>query len=255
MEYTSFFNVDMLVVVDKVLAVIVIALWLIFMIFHIKRLTTKILVIISFALLLIALLIDGMTCVTGALGLVCISISSAIIFINSVEFKRFFSNNYSKIKKTASPTTNNSNFYQEIEDAVLKLSRSKTGAIMTFEKKDRILDQENISSQGTTLSVPLSSIILRTIFYKGTPLHDGALVIKEDTIIAAGVTFKLSEQGLDGNYGTRHRAAVGISEKTDSVTVVVSEETGKISIMYRGQIFACLPNVFLRQFQEYMNRE
>ena len=94
-----------------------------------------------------------------------------------------------------------------------------------------------------------------TIFYPGTRLHDGAVVIKRDFILAASVYYTPTTKPLTGKYGSRHRAAIGISEITDSVTVVVSEETGRISLAVAGELIPVNNETFLITFEEYMFEE
>jgi len=93
------------------------------------------------------------------------------------------------------------------------------------------------AESGVPINADLHAELLSTIFYHGTALHDGAVVISGNKIVAAGVLLPLSQNVLDSErYGTRHRAAIGISEQTDALIVVVSEETGSISLVVRGRI-------------------
>ena len=139
--------------------------------------------------------------------------------------------------------------YKKIEVAVITLSRQKVGALITFEKHDSLFD---VMKSGTFIDAPVSAELLQTIFYPGTRLHDGAVVIKDDKIIAASVYFTPTTRPLTGKYGSRHRAAIGISEVCDAVTVVVSEETGRISIAYEGELQPVGPDKFLETFETYM---
>jgi DNA integrity scanning protein DisA with diadenylate cyclase activity len=82
----------------------------------------------------------------------------------------------------------------------------------------------------------MSSSLLRTIFFKNTPLHDGAVIIKDDKIISAGCILPLTQRDLDQTFGLRHRAAIGITENTDAVTIVISEERGTVSFAHSGEI-------------------
>ena len=93
---------------------------------------------------------------------------------------------------------------------------------MTFEKN---MSLENFTKSGTPVNAPVTQELLLTIFYPGTRLHDGAVIIKGDVIKAASVYYTPTTKPLTGKYGSRHRAAIGISEVCDAVTVVVSEET------------------------------
>lgn len=122
---------------------------------------------------------------------------------------------------------------KELSDAVYKLSESKTGALITIERN---ISLGEYVKKGTAIDSVLSSSILQNIFIVNTPLHDGAIIIQDGRISAANCVYPLTERALPVEYGTRHRAAIGISENTDSVTIVVSEETGKISLSINGKL-------------------
>lgn len=123
---------------------------------------------------------------------------------------------------------------EEIALAAEEMSRSKTGAIMAVEQE---MGLGEYLETGSELSARVSSVLLSTIFAPLTPLHDGAVIIQGDTIIAAGVILPLTQfPVMDKSLGTRHRAAIGLSEETDALVVVVSEETGQMSLAYRGQL-------------------
>lgn len=120
----------------------------------------------------------------------------------------------------------------EIYDAVQHLSTQKTGALITIEKHNT-LDQ--YSERAVLLHSKVSKELLVNIFTPLTPLHDGAVIIRGDEIVCAGAYYVLSEnEKVESTMGSRHRAGLGISEVTDSLTVVVSEETGNISIAIEG---------------------
>ena len=141
---------------------------------------------------------------------------------------------------------------QKIAIAVDTLSKTKTGALITFEKGVKLSE---VVKSGTILHAPVTPELLVTIFYPGTRLHDGAVVIKRDEILAASVYYTPTTKPLTGKFGSRHRAAIGISELTDSVTVVVSEETGRISIAYGGELIPVNPDNFLRTLEDYVFSE
>ena len=103
------------------------------------------------------------------------------------------------------------------------------------------------------MHAPVSQELLLTIFYEGTRLHDGAVVIHGNEIVAASVFFTPTTKPFAGKYGSRHRAAIGISEISDAVTVVVSEETGRISFAVNGSLESVDQTIFLRVFENYMN--
>jgi diadenylate cyclase len=121
----------------------------------------------------------------------------------------------------------------EIVDAVTKLSEDQTGALITFEKRQSLIDYINT---GTSINADIKSELFTTIFWEGTPLHDGAVIIKNDKIVCAAAFFPTTSKELSPLYGARHRAALGISEVTDSLTIVVSEETGTISFASKGEL-------------------
>lgn len=124
----------------------------------------------------------------------------------------------------------------ELIEAIKFLSKTKTGALLVLESKNSMGGA--YLEAGTRLDARLSTEMLLTIFHTNTPLHDGAVIIGADgRIIAAGVLLPLSENpNLSWKYGTRHRAAIGLSEVSDSTCIVVSEETGNVSIVSQGQL-------------------
>ena len=142
-------------------------------------------------------------------------------------FTRFFGNN----KET--DEEDKIDVIKELVESVKFLSKSHTGALIVFQK-----DLSNTYTDvGTRLNADLSTELLLTIFHPNTPLHDGAVVIDGDKIISAGVLLPLTEDPkLSWKYGTRHRAAIGMSETSDSACLVVSEETGDVSIALDGTL-------------------
>ena len=122
---------------------------------------------------------------------------------------------------------------KELIESVKYLSKSHTGALIVFQK-----DLSNTYYDvGTKLNADLSTELLLTIFHTNTPLHDGAVVINGDKIISAGVLLPLTEDPkLSWKYGTRHRAAIGMTETSDAACLVVSEETGDVSIAMDGNL-------------------
>ena len=127
-------------------------------------------------------------------------------------------------KKTAS----------EIVDAVFEMSSAKTGALIVLEQNLELAEYLNT---GINVDAVVTSALLINIFEKNTPLHDGAVIIRGDRVLAATCYLPLSSNdSLSKELGTRHRAALGISEDTDSLTIVVSEETGKVAITANGQL-------------------
>jgi diadenylate cyclase len=130
------------------------------------------------------------------------------------------------------PATNQQ--IREIVRACDNMARSKTGALIVIPFKSELKD---IIQSGEKINARISSALIETIFFKNTPLHDGAVVIVGNRVSAARCILPLTErQDLDPNLGLRHRAAVGISEVTDAMAVVVSEETGAISLAFQGEL-------------------
>ncbi|MGZ8475623.1 MAG: diadenylate cyclase CdaA [Candidatus Limnocylindria bacterium] len=135
---------------------------------------------------------------------------------------------------------------REISRAARILAGSRHGALIVLERETGLHDLA--SDSGVAVNADLRAELLVTIFYRGTALHDGAVIVSGERILAAGVLLPLSQNVLDSErYGTRHRAAIGISEQTDAVVVVVSEETGSISLVIRGRIERNLTETQLRR--------
>lgn len=180
------------------------------------------------------------------------------IFVNLAETRFLFANKFSqrtndkglnKKNNSVERLYSQEDLYKTINEATIYLSKHKIGAIMTFERKDNLTD---ISKNGSVLDAPVTYELLITIFYPGTRLHDGAVVIRGNTIIAASVYYTPTTKPLIGKYGSRHRAAIGISEICDAVTVVVSEETGRISIAFNGELFTYSQDDFYKAFTNIM---
>ena len=132
--------------------------------------------------------------------------------------------------------------------ACADMSRTKTGALIVFERRERLGE---IISTGTMVDAAPSAELIKNIFFKNSPLHDGAMVVRAGRICAAGCVLPLSgNQSLSRDLGTRHRAAVGMSESADSVLVVVSEETGAISVAIGGMLKRHLSPDMLRKLLE-----
>lgn len=123
---------------------------------------------------------------------------------------------------------------QEIAQAAEELARGKVGAIIAIERE---IGVGEYAESGTPIHARVSAALLSTIFSPYSPLHDGAVIIRGDTVIAAGAILPLTQFPVaDKSLGTRHRAALGLSEETDALVVVVSEETSTISVAFRGQL-------------------
>lgn len=132
----------------------------------------------------------------------------------------------------------------EIIRASFEMGKAKTGALIVIEQNDPLIDYERT---GIILDSVVSSQLLINIFEHNTPLHDGAVVIRENRIVSATCYLPLSDNmELSKELGTRHRAGVGISEVTDSLTIIVSEEAGRVSVALGGELFRNVDSDFLR---------
>jgi diadenylate cyclase len=128
---------------------------------------------------------------------------------------------------------NDAGFIPELVETALYFSKTLTGAIIVITRRSELMEQ---ITTGEIIDAKISQPLLRTIFFKNTALHDGAVIIKDNRISAAGCILPLTHKEVDKSMGLRHRAAIGISENTDAVVLVVSEETGNISLVLEGNI-------------------
>ena len=153
-----------------------------------------------------------------------------------------------RIELTPPNVINAQEMVENILKAVLNLSKKRVGALIVFERKTGL---KEVIESGTRLSAVISAELLENLFFTNSPLHDGAVIIREDTIEAAGCFLPLSDNKQIGQeLGTRHRAALGISEVSDSVTLVISEETGVISVAQDGTLIRYLDSKAIRDLLE-----
>lgn len=129
-------------------------------------------------------------------------------------------------KKVLGESTKIRIIYQ-LKEALEFLSKTKTGAIITIENKDNL---DLLRTDGVILNANISASLIISIFNKHAPLHDGAIIIRNNKIYYAATYYKITKKSIDNKYGARHRAAMGISEICDATTIVVSEENGGITI-------------------------
>ncbi len=133
----------------------------------------------------------------------------------------------------------------QVCNAAYDMSSVKTGALIAFEKSTKIGEYAN---NGTIINADVNSSLLKNIFYNKAPLHDGAVIIRNHRIYAAGCVLPLSSQNdINRDLGTRHRAAIGLTENSDAIVVVVSEETGKISVAVNGVLHLGVSQTRLRE--------
>lgn len=137
---------------------------------------------------------------------------------------------------------------EEIMEGVERLARSKIGAIIVVERE---VGLDEYTETGSPIRARVSSEMIATIFTPYSPLHDGAVVIVGDEIVAAGVILPLTQYPLsDRTLGTRHRAAIGLSEETDALVIVVSEETSRVSVAHQGRLVRDVEGPKLREVLE-----
>lgn len=135
---------------------------------------------------------------------------------------------------TQEEKTKNKRIVSGIVKAVEELSREKTGALIVFERQTML---EDIAETGTVINGEITEQLIGNIFYEGSPLHDGAVIISNGLIYAAGCVLPLTKsQDISKKLGTRHRAGIGITENSDAFVIIVSEETGIISIAEDGRL-------------------
>lgn len=132
----------------------------------------------------------------------------------------------------------------EVTRAVLQLSRLRYGALIVIERETGLQDY---ADRGIPLDATLTQQLLVNIFFPNSPLHDGAVIIRGNRILAAGCVLPLSENLLDPQLGTRHRAGLGITEESDAIAIIVSEETGHISLAVNGRLYRNLDAERLRR--------
>jgi len=145
-----------------------------------------------------------------------------------------------------STRTQEAHTIEEIVRACQALAQRRVGALVAIEREVQL---DEFVEQGTPLDAELTRDLLISIFLPYSPLHDGAVIVRRDRIANAGCILPLAMRAphLSGSLGTRHRAAVGVTEETDALVVVVSEETGKISLVAAGEITEDLDGPHLRQ--------
>ncbi len=195
-------------------------------------------------LILSKLLASGLnlTVVDTLLGGMGPILGTAIIVIFQPEIRRFFAEAGTFFVNTAKKLSRESNKKEisetigEAVNAAVQMSCTKTGALIVFERKIGLQSLVNTSVQ---LDIKVSSLMLQSIFFKNSPLHDCAVIIRGNKIVAARAVLPLTQEDPQNparRLGTRHRAAVGITEETDAVALIVSEETGTISVARKGRL-------------------
>jgi len=153
-----------------------------------------------------------------------------LLMIGSTNFtnKRNFLKQINFLKTEIQTTTD----VESIVTACEEMASAKIGVLIVLERTQNL---DFVKFTGDKMNIEINKPIIKSIFYKNSPLHDGAIIIKENFIIAARVILPLSNKKLPARFGLRHKAAIGITEKTDALCLVVSEETGKMSYIKDGE--------------------
>lgn len=262
MSMNTIFNepITVNVIIDLILIILGLVAINLCVYYFLKRKAIRITTSVASGLALLAYIL----CLNGIFNLVLVALAIVItvaFVVNLAEIRNLIANKFNQKKNENLVNKKNGDIekiydheslYKVINETTLYLSNHKIGAIMTFEKKDNL---DRVIKNGTRLDCPVSFELLITIFYPGTRLHDGAVVIKGNNIVAASVYYSPTTKPLIGKYGSRHRASIGISEICDAVTIVVSEETGRISIAYNGEIESYPRDQFISAFENLMNED
>ena len=206
--------------------------------------------ILVFVILSVITTLSNLDVLNWLLSKLMLYITLAIVVIFQPEIRRVLA------RLGRQPWRNNGmsaqmSLVEPIMQAVTILSKRKIGALIAIERE---IGTRAIQDTGTRMHSTVSAELLATIFFPHTPLHDGGVIISGDSICAAGCLFPLSQKEDQSKLGTRHRAAIGITEETDAIVVVVSEETGAVSIAYNGKIRRGLETERLRRMLSSMLR-
>ena len=193
----------------------------------------------------------GFSALSSLTDVCLIAIIVALLLANDQIVKNYLARKGKFRKQSDLNVEERYDLYRKVSDAVQMLSQNKIGAIMTFERDTNL---DDYIKNGVRISVPVTTAIITTIFYPGTTLHDGAMIIRGNTIEAASVFYTPTTRALNGKYGARHRASLGISEVSDAITVVVSEETGRVSFAINGELQAVGRDVFYQTFKDLMEK-
>ena len=238
MEFLHFTLVDLIDIILVAAVIFIIFRW----IRGSSAMNIFVAIIILFLVRVLAAAMN-MRMVSALLGAILDVGALAIIIIFQPEIRRFL-NNIGRtagnnalvrrlLRRQQSVVLDNDTL-TEIALAVDQMSAHNTGALIVIRRKDAL---QSITATGDLVDAKVSQRLIMNIFFKNSPLHDGAMVIGDNRIIAARCTLPITERlDLPASYGMRHKAAIGLSEQCDADVIVVSEETGEISIMQGGRI-------------------
>jgi uncharacterized protein (TIGR00159 family) len=237
---------------DARAALDVFLIWLIlFGVLVLLRGTTAMAVIRGATILLIAAFILGRAFDLRVLNFILRNSFIGLLIALPVIFREEIRRALERVGRTGARAFGRGYDYEEtletVSRAAIDMSKQKTGALIVMERETGLQDY---AENGVVVDAVPSAELLEGLFYPNSPLHDGAVLLRGDRVIAASVTLPLSENTLPGELGTRHRAALGITEHTDAVSLVVSEQTGGISLAADGRMFTRLDEQRLRGLLE-----
>lgn len=198
----------------------------------------------------------GLTLLNFVLNNLVIGSAVAMAVILQSEVRRFLEQlGRGEILKLFRPTQRvvpkADNVVDEIVEAIKELSQNRTGALLIVETENTPVDERDFSVPGVKLNAEISKELIQTIFQPSTLLHDGAVLIRGSRIVSAGVILPISERSAARQLGTRHRAAMGITERVENCAcIVVSEETGSISLAEKGTLNRPLTSSKLKELLE-----
>lgn len=245
LQLLGFLNLSFIDIVDIILVALII-----FFVFRWIRGSSAMNIFIAIIILLIGRIVAvalGMKMISTLLGTIIDVGAIALIVIFQPEIRRFLNSLgrsagntlekrtfLDKIFPTGSHAAVSNASINELTEACMEMSEEKTGALIVLRHKDNL---ESVISTGDTVDADIRSRLIRNIFFKNSPLHDGAMVIGGDRIIAARCTLPISDRtDIPASMGMRHKAAIGISEQCDADVIVVSEQTGRVSFIRAGKV-------------------
>ena len=224
-------------------------LWLlIYQIFRVFRSTRGARILIGLAVVVIVLTLASQLLELKVIEWIIKSAAAILAFGLLIIFQPELRNALARLGSTnlfSFSTRHQQEFLDALADAVVKLSNKRFGALFAIERNISLEDYE---STGVTIDAQLSVELVTTIFHPKTALHDGGMILSQERVEAAGCIFPVSQKELsDRALGLRHRAGFGISEDTDAVAIVVSEETGAISVLVDGKMLRDLSEADFRK--------
>jgi len=233
-------NINLYAIIDGVILVALLAIMITFFIYkrNVKMFIFLISAIVLEVLVMVLSEIYGGAILTVAKYVLHYTVIFNLV-VTAVVYQNDFKNIFQKISSSKSVETHTSdddlrNATAEILAACQDMSKQDVGAIIIIDTPGDI--HENILDTGTYLGATISAGLLESIFNTKAPLHDGAVIVRGNKIVAAGCFLTLTQRNVNKEMGTRHRAAIGITEETDVLSIVVSEETGIISVVKHGEI-------------------